>query len=75
MIFAAAPAGLGGDALAVFLHQEMPRLEWFSDYMMQAAPFEDEVNDSPSFEVIEEEEPHFDKKVLTTTETDSGWDI
>ena len=31
-------------------------------------------DNEPSFSIEEEEEVHYEKRALTTTESDSGWD-
>ncbi len=68
--FGAAPA----DALALFFSRELPALDWLADYVMDETVKTYAQESEPSFEVEEEEELHFEKRALTTTDTDSGWD-
>lgn len=68
--FGATPA----DALAVFFAVELPGLDWLADYVMDDEVLAYGQDNEPSFEVKEEEEIHYEKRALTTTESDSGWD-
>ncbi len=75
LIFDTAAGGLRGDALARFFAQEVDGLDWLADYMMDEAVFEDEQHNGPRFSMEEEPQEEYEKKALTTTDTDSGWDI
>jgi hypothetical protein len=75
MIFETAGRSLSGDALAVFFAEEMDALDWLNDYLMDASGLHSEQEHGPSFEVEAEIEEEYERKVLTTTETDAGWDI
>ena len=63
------------DALAVFFTDELPGLDWLADYVMDETVKAYARDDGPVFDVEEDEEIHFEKKALTTTDTDSGWDL
>ncbi len=63
------------DALAVFFSRELPELDWLADYVMDETVKTYAQDSEPHFDVDEEEEPHFEKRALTTTASDSGWDI
>ena len=68
--FGAKPA----DALAIFFADELGSLDWLADYVMDETVKTYAMDDEPKFEVEEDEEIHFEKRALTTTESDSGWD-
>jgi len=75
LIFDTAQGRLRGDPLRIFFAAELSELDWLNDYMMDPSAFENEQDEGPNFTVEPEAEEHYDKKALTTTETDSGWDI
>ena len=75
LIFDTAHDGLQSDALALFFATEIEALDWLTDYMMDAGVLDNEQEGGPRFEVEAEAEEEYEKKALTTTETDSGWDI
>ncbi len=76
LLFQTGKDGLANDAVAVFFGRDMDTLDWLADYLMDVSLLEKtDAEKGPSFAVEEEVEEHFDKKVLTTTDTDAGWDI
>ena len=62
------------DALVVFFAEELPTLDWLADYVMDEEVRGFGQDDGPSFDLKEEEEIHYEKRALTTTESDTGWD-
>jgi hypothetical protein len=75
MIFDTAAGTLRGDALVRFFANELAALDWLQDYLMDDSVLLCEQDHGPSFEVEQEAEEEYDKKALTTTDTDAGWDI
>jgi hypothetical protein len=75
LIFETAAGGLRGDALARFFDSELGGLDWLTDYMMSTEVFENDQDTGPSFAVEAEPEEEYEKKALTTIDSDSGWDI
>jgi hypothetical protein len=75
LIFDTAKGGLRADALTVFFATEAAALDWLADYMMDDTILELGRETGPSFEVHIEPDEEYERKALTTTETDSGWDI
>jgi hypothetical protein len=75
MIFDTASGTLRGDPLARFFASEIDGLDWLRDYLMDGSVLFSEQDDGPSFEVAPEPEEEYEKKALTTTDTDPGWDI
>ena len=76
LLFDTAQAGLNGDAVALFFGVEMDALDWLADYLMDESILACRLDKDLSFTVEEEEpEEHYDKKALTTTESDPGWSL
>jgi hypothetical protein len=74
MLFDTSFGAIPADALDVFFSVELPNLDWLADYVMDETVKTYAQDNEPSFEVVEDEEIHFEKRALTTTESDSGWD-
>jgi hypothetical protein len=75
LLFDSSRVSLRGDALAAFFSSELDALDWLTDYLMDESVLVCEQDSGPSFSLEEVEEIHFEKKALTTTDTDTGWDI
>ena len=76
LLFDSSRVSLRGDALAAFFSSELESLDWLTDYLMDDSVLACEQDRGPSFTLEDEhEEEHYDKKAITTTESDTGWDI
>ena len=75
LIFDTARGELHGDALARFFASELDELDWLADYLMDTSALHNEQEGGPCFDVEAEPEEEYERKALTTTDTDSGWDI
>ena len=76
LLFDTSEGALHGDAIDLFFAQEIEALDWLTDYLMDDSVLACEQDRGPSFSLEPEpEDEHYDKKALTTTDSDSGWDI
>ena len=76
LIFDTSAGDWSSDAVSRFFAAEMGRLDWLADYMMQDSGVLGEEDDEPDFgQEPDTDDDQYDKKALTTTATDSGWDI
>jgi hypothetical protein len=76
LLFDSSLACFRGDPLAAFFDSEVEALDWLTDYLMDDSILACEQDRGPNFSLEEEDvEEHYEKKALTTTESDTGWDI
>jgi hypothetical protein len=76
LIFDTSGGAGSSDAVARFFAVEIGALDWLADFMMEDRGVLGEEYEEPEFgQEPDTDDDQYDKKALTTTATDSGWDL